>query len=67
MRTSAKKSLFNEALIFILELLSQVKSEFFDCSLSRLSPVVNRNGRKDGVQHLQGSHKEYINRDCIKS
>ena len=25
--------------------------EFFVCSLSRLSPVVNRNGRKDGGQH----------------
>ena len=25
--------------------------EFFVCSLSRLSPVVNRNGRKGGGQH----------------
>ena len=25
--------------------------EFFVCSLSRLSPVVNRNGRKDSGQH----------------
>ena len=33
--------------------------EFFVCSLNRLSPVINRNGRKDG------SYKEYINRDYI--
>ena len=25
--------------------------DFFVCSLSRLSSVVNRNGRKDGGQH----------------
>ena len=25
--------------------------EFFVCSLNRLSPVVNINGRKDGGQH----------------
>ena len=25
--------------------------EFLDCSLSRLSPVVNRNGRENGGQH----------------
>ena len=41
--------------------------EVFVCSLNRLSPVVHRNGRKDGGQHLQGSYKEYIGRDCIKS
>ena len=41
--------------------------KFFVCSLSRLSPVVTRNGKKGGGQHKQGSYKEYINRDCMKS
>ena len=41
--------------------------EFFVCSMSRLSRVVNRNERKDDGQHWQGSYKKCINRDCIKS
>ena len=39
--------------------------KFLVCSLNRVQPVLDRNGRKDGGQQLQGSYKEYINEDCI--